>query len=196
MWRLLLLFMSIFMTGCSSQLFDKPSYIEKITGYYGVEDKNLLIVTGESYSYVFNVDQQIINVLVQSRKTNFDYQYNTFKLNSENKIEGVMELIATNNDNKKTLEALGFLEDKKGKMTITIPLKGERYIVEGSFPFEQLEDKHFVTVEIPEANIAKIGKIIVTPVVVTIGAVGFIAIHSLIAFFSVMENIPPIPPHY
>ena len=179
----------IFLTGCTSQLWKTPNYHERITGYYGVKDKDLLIVTGEQFSYVFEASEQFKSVLAESRKTEFSPRYEAFRLNEDNTVTGVLTLFVYKPQDVARLAKLGFKKDKSGNMKIDFQLKGKRYKVEGNFPFEQLEDEHFVRVETPESGIAKAGKIIATPATVTIDAIAVIPVGAMFALLGVVTAL-------
>ncbi|MCG9731862.1 hypothetical protein L1D44_18905 [Shewanella sp. Isolate13] len=183
-----LLICAILLAGCTSRLWQPPSYDEKVTGFYGVKDKEILIVTGQEYSYIFDASDQFKDVLKASRKVDLRPKYTKFKIDSDNNVTGHLRLLSYNSDDKSVLSNLGFNENEFGNMEMNISLKGQRYIVEGDFPFEKLEDDHYVKVEIPENGIATVGKIIVTPAAVTIDAAAIIPLGSMFAILGLMNK--------
>jgi hypothetical protein len=189
MYYRVFLIILIFLSGCTSQLWKTPGYHEKVTGFFGVKGKDLLIVTGQKYSYVFEASQQFKDVLTVSRTTEFDSRFKNFKLDKDNNITGSLSLVAYKPTNINKLTELGFVQTKYDSMKIEFELIGKRYIVEGSFPFEKLEDNHFVLVETPESGVAKAGKIVATPAAVTIDAMAVIPMGAMFAILGVMNEL-------
>lgn len=178
----------IFLSGCTtSKLWDTPAYNERVTGFFGVKDKNLLIVEGDKYSYVFEANQQFKDVLTASRIHAFIPKYKKFKLDVDGNVTGTLSLVSYRTADINELTRLAFTKNKDGDMQIDFELKGKRYIVEGSFPFEKLGDRHYVSVETPESNIiATAGKIVVTPATVTIDALMVIPVVAMYTTLVVM----------
>lgn len=123
----------ILLTGCTSQVWQAPSYDEHITGFYGVDNQNLLIVTGEKYSYIFEANDEIKSILALSRTIDFTPVYRKFKLDKENNVSGEFTLVAIQPSNVTQLRELGFVDGKfrPGNMEITFLMTGKRYVVEG-----------------------------------------------------------------
>jgi hypothetical protein len=188
MYCRLFIIMSIFLSGCTSQLWETPSYSEKVTGFYGVEGKELLIVSGQKYSYLFEADQNFKDVLSASRTTEYIPKYRKFRLDKDNNVSGELSLMVFKPSNKDALSQMGFEETEYGNMEISFTLTGKRYIVEGSFPFEKLEDEHFILVETPESGIGKTGKIVATPVTVAIDAVAIIPVAAMFAILGAINQ--------
>jgi hypothetical protein len=180
--------LSLLLSGCTSQLWQAPNYEEKITGFFGVKNEDLLIVTGQKFSYVFEANQNLKDTLILSRSIEFNPRYNGFKLDEHNNVVGTLSLISFKATQKKKLSSLGFIEDKYGNMEIKLQLKGKRYLVEGSFPFVELEDDHYLLVETPESGIATAGKIVATPATVAIDAMAAIPIGAMFAILGVMNK--------
>ncbi|MEN3158697.1 hypothetical protein ABC502_09970 [Alkalimonas sp. NCh-2] len=173
----------IFLTGCTSQVWQAPSYDEHITGFYGVADEDLLIVTGKKYSYIFEASDKFKNILALSRSMDFTPVYSTFKLDKENNVAGEFTLVAVQPSNVTELRALGFVDRKyrPGNMEIIFPMTGKRYVVDGDYPFEQLAGHHYVLVEMPVGGADKAGKIIATPAAIVVDAVVAIPVMSIFA---------------
>jgi hypothetical protein len=184
----LFLIISVFLSGCTSQLWQAPSYDEKITGFFGVKEKELVIVAGQKYSYVFEASVKFKAVLTESRTNEFNPIYRKFRLDKNNNVTGHLSLVSYKSTDKQKLRELGFVEDKYGNMEINFQLKGKRYEVEGEYPFEKLEDDHYVLVETPENGIAKAGKIVVTPVTIAIDVLAVVPVGALFAILGIMNE--------
>ncbi len=183
-----ILFFMLLLSGCTSQLWQPPSYEEKITGFYAADEKGLLLVTGEKYSYVFEASDLLKNSLEISRTIEFYPRYVNFKLDEKNNITGKLELVIHNESDKSTLRKLGFPQDEYGNIELLFNLNGKRYEVEGSYPFQTLEDDHYVLVETPESGVSKAGKIVVTPGAVAIDAVTIVPVGVFFGVLGVMNH--------
>lgn len=178
----------LFLSGCTSQLWQSPRYEEKITGFYATEEQELLLVTGEKYSYVFEATDQLKNAVNISRQIEFNPFYTNFKVDEENNITGKLELMTYNAADKERLLELGYPKDEYGNINLTFNLTGKRYVVEGEYPFKKLEDDHYVMVEVPESGVVKAGKIIITPGAVAIDAVAIVPIGAFFGVLGVMNK--------
>ncbi|MEZ9823024.1 hypothetical protein AB4238_20775 [Shewanella sp. 10N.286.45.A1] len=186
--KLIILF-SLIMTGCTSQVWQAPSYEEKITGFYASQENGLLLVTGKNYSYVFEASDILKKSLELSRTIEFYPRYESFKLDEENNVSGKLDLITHNASDKQKLRELGFHQDTYGNIELTFNLTGKRYTVEGSYPFQKLEDDHYVLVETPETGLSKAGKIVVTPGAVAIDAVATVPVAAFFGVLGVMNEL-------
>ncbi|MCH2175360.1 MAG: hypothetical protein MK193_06490 [Lentisphaeria bacterium] len=183
-----IIFVLLLLSGCTSQLWQPPSYEEKITGFYFTDEKGLLLVTGQKYSYVFEASDLLKNSLEISRIIEFYPRYTNFKLDQQNNVTGKLELNALNTSDKATLRELGFPKDEFGNIELIFDLNGKRYEVEGNYPFQKLEGDHYVIVETPESGVSKIGKILVTPVAVAIDAVAIVPVGAFFGVLGVMNK--------
>ncbi|MEZ9595178.1 hypothetical protein AB4298_11085 [Shewanella sp. 10N.261.52.F9] len=186
--RLLILF-TLIMSGCTSQVWQAPSYEERVTGFYATQENALLLVTGQNYSYVFEASDLLIKSLKISRTIEFYPRYESFKLDKENNVSGKLELITHNTSDKQTLRELGFPQDEYGNIDLTFNLRGKRYKVEGNYPFQKLEDEHYVLVETPESGLSKAGKIVVTPGAVAIDTVAIVPVAAFFGVLGVMNEL-------
>lgn len=190
MAKYLLFLCAIILSGCTSQVWQAPNYKEQITGFYGVENKPFIIVTGKTYSYIFDAPASLKQVLQESRKTEFIPRYENFKLDKNNNITGVLKLIAYDVEDPAALEQLGFIKNSQfGSQEFSVALTGKRYTVEGDIKLEKLEDEHFITVETPTSGIATIGKIIATPAAIAIDASIMIPVGAMFAALGVATAI-------
>lgn len=187
MKRILLIISTLFLISCTSALWQKPHYEERILGFYFATQESLLIVEGQNYSYVFDSNPQLQQVLLASRNMEFSPQYRHFRLDKTNNMNGQLRLTSYKESDKQTLTQLGFTPNKYGQLEKTFDLQGKRYVVEGNFPFQRLQDEHFLSIETPESATAKAGKIIATPATVTIDAVGAITLGSAFAILGIMN---------
>lgn len=189
MIRLVSLVIGLMLTACTSQMWQAPTYQEKILGYYGAKEEKLLIVEGEEYSYIFEATQQLIDVLVASRTQPFDPYYSDFKVDENNNVRGNFELIARGNPDKEQLRKMGFFENKFKNMVMRVPLTGKIYKLEGEIPLEKLKTDHFVLVQTPETGLSTLGKVVATPATLTIDAGMVIAAGSIFALVGTMSAI-------
>ncbi|MFW1531241.1 hypothetical protein ACEWAM_22240 [Vibrio parahaemolyticus] len=152
-------------TGCTSALWEPPTFTEKVTGYYVVPDKDLLIIGGEKYSYIFNISTDFKDILSASHEFNFQPKYDYFKINDNNTVTGVLKLttdIASDTSEAKVLLGLGFTKASNG-FTYKTKLSGKLYQIEGKLQVTPFDKKQLITVKEPESGISKVGKIVVTP---------------------------------
>jgi len=181
----------VLLSACTSQMWQAPTYQEKIIGFYGAKEERLVIIEGQKYSYVFEATEQFIDVLIASRKMSFVPYYSDFKVDENNQVTGNFQLIARSIADKEKLEALGFLENRYDNMELNVSLKGKIYQLEGEFPLEKLENDHFVTVQTPESGLATVGKIIATPATVTIDAAMVIPATGIFTIVAILQQISP-----
>lgn len=179
-YRVLFLSIIIALSGCTSKLWKTPGYTEEVTGFFGVKDKDILIVTGQKYKYVFETDDQFKTVLAASSSIELKPEYREFKLDEDNNVTGYLRLVSYHPTDKQKLSELGFVEGKYGDTQINFQLKGKRYQVEGELPFEKHDNGYFVWVETPESGIAKVGKIVATPATLTFDSI--VVISTVIVF--------------
>ena len=189
MKSILVILIVLFISGCTSQVWMPPSYEERITGFYATAENGLLLVTGEEYSYVFEANELLAKSLEISREIEFYPRYKNFKLDKNNNITGYLELITHNVPDKQKLRELGFPQDEYGNIELSFNLKGKRYEVDGDYPFQKLEDNHYVVVETPESGVLKAGKIVVTPGAVLIDAVAIVPVGTFFGVLGVMNKI-------
>lgn len=176
-------------SGCTSQMWQAPTFQEKILGYYGAKKDKKLIVEGQQYSYIFDATEQLIDVLEESRTTSFDPYYTDFKIDENNQVTGQFQLMARGTPDKEKLKAMGFFENKFNNMVIEVALQGKVYQLEGEIPLQKLANDHYVLVQTPESGIATVGKIIATPVTLTYDAGMVIPVATMFAFVGILNDI-------
>ncbi|RYV01460.1 hypothetical protein SOPP22_13810 [Shewanella sp. OPT22] len=189
MKHLALLFVTVFLIGCTSSLWKKPSYVENVVGYYFIKEKNLLLIEGKKYSYIIEAQPLLEQTLLTSRSINLVPTFTEFELDASNHISGNLNLTSFDDENKDKLAPLGFVKSKSGTLERNFSISGQRYEVKGDFPFQKLEGDHRLQVSIPEAHIRKLGKIIATPATLAIDAVGVVAIGSVFALAGIANGI-------
>ncbi|KID56620.1 hypothetical protein JF50_11860 [Pseudoalteromonas luteoviolacea] len=175
--------MILLVSGCTSQLWQPPSYKERVTGFYAQEQARLLLIAGEQYSYVFTVSDVLIKSLQLSREMELIPHYSVFKLDEDNHIRGTFKLTSNKTEDNKVLKEQGFPVDKYGNVVLEFELKGKRYTAQGDYPFQRLASAHHVVVETPESGASTAGKIIVTPLTIAIDATTVVPVG---AFFTVL----------
>ncbi|WP_317918671.1 hypothetical protein [Vibrio sp. MACH09] len=163
-------------------MWEPPTYNEKVKGYYVVPDKDLLIIDGEKYSYIFDILTDFKAILSVSHELEFQATYRNFKIDKNNIVSGELELfVELTNDSPKLekLLDLGFVQRKKGIIYNT-HLSGKLYKLEGNLEVTSFDKEQYITVETPEGGITAVGKVILTPVAVTADAIAVISVLSLV----------------
>ncbi|MCK6261649.1 hypothetical protein KP803_00005 [Vibrio sp. ZSDE26] len=169
-------------TGCTSALWEPPTFTEKVTGYYVVPDKDLLIIGGDRYSYIFNISEDFKDILSASHEFDFQPTYDYFKINDNNTVTGVLKLttdVASDSLKAKVLLGLGFTKASNG-LAYKTRLSGKLYQIEGELQVTSFDKEQLIIVEEPEGGISKVGKIVVTPVAVTADAIAVVSVLSLL----------------
>ncbi|QOL25813.1 hypothetical protein LP316_00360 [Thalassotalea sp. LPB0316] len=189
MFRLGALFLTLLMSACTTQMWQAPTFEEKILGYYGAKQDKKLIVEGQKYSYIFDATEQVIAVINESRNTAFDPYYTDFKIDENNQVTGQFQLIARGNPDKEKLRAMGFFENKYKNMVIEVALQGKVYQLEGEIPLQKLTKDHYVLVQTPESGVATVGKLVATPVTLTYDAGMVIPVATMFAFIGILNQI-------
>ncbi|WP_418114441.1 hypothetical protein RJD40_19465 [Vibrio scophthalmi] len=169
-------------TGCTSALWEPPTFTESVKGYYVVPDKDLLIIDGEKYSYIFNISKSFKDILSASHEFDFKPKYEYFKITDNNAVTGMLELtseITGDSPKAKQLLELGFTKSSNGVLYKT-RLSGKLYKIEGELQVTAFDKEQLIMVEKPEGGVSKVAKIIVTPVAVTADAVAVVSVLSLL----------------
>lgn len=182
--RILILSVSLLLTGCTAHLWlSPPTYTETITGYYIVEDKDLLLVSGKKYGYTFEIEPNLERLLLDHKSKDMIILYVDFSVDEKNEVTGDIEFL---------VQSDGFTEEddayfsnlglsgggKHYKLETT--LSGKRYKIEGNLPFVKMNNQRIVYVKHPAKPLDTVKKIVATPLtvsfdaaVVPIVAVGF-----------------------
>lgn len=155
-----------FLTACTTALWSDEYYSEELTGFYIDEKNQKLIVSASQYSYVFNLDDDLKELLIHSRKVEMSPWFNNFVVDSKNQINGEFRLNinynALDDEQRKVVSQHGLTQLKS-----TFQLRGKRYLLEGSLPEHKLETKIPLDIARPSTPMETISKIVATPLAVT-----------------------------
>ena len=166
----------ILLSGCTTALW-APNYEEEIVnGFYVNTETGELFVTTRNTAYVFPIDRKFGEALRLTRNAAFYPTFESFTINGKNQVSGTVTLVFIEPDPSQELtsqvNALGFERDELiNKLQLSNKIKGRRYTIEGELPLEKLDKEYHIMVAQPPAFTETAGKIVATPVTITIDAV-------------------------
>jgi len=192
--RKLLLVTVIILYGCTTKAMWEPEYrSEQIDGFYYNNDRKELLVSTRSSGYIFQVDQKFGEVLALSRRITFKPMFDKFILDRENSVTGTVTLTLydknINNQDINKLKSLGFKSGYANKLKMVRQLQGSRYKIDGKLPFERLEKTLTVKIVVPDSYTKVAGKIIASPVAITLDVAGYIVVIPIIAYMMVITEV-------
>jgi hypothetical protein len=162
---------SFLLTACTSNLWEKKSsYEETVLGFYLIENKREVLVVGEKYSYVFEVNSDMYQAFKLSSRIDFGLQFNYFKMSENNKTSGSVDLYVNKDklsgSDIKILKGLNFTSTKTDSNTLELDglIYGTRYTGEGNLPITTFEKGYKVSIAIPDSVLLHTGKVVATPV--------------------------------
>ncbi|MCO1336368.1 hypothetical protein MO867_18710 [Microbulbifer sp. OS29] len=172
-----LVFLSLFVSGCTTAMWETEYEKVEIEGFYVNPKTNDLIVASGDTAYIFPVEKSFANALNLTRKTAFHAFFQDFSVNKMGQVTGVVTLNfiqpnpytqpAPSQSMLAELDALGFRDDDMpNSLRLSSSLNGKMYTIEGELPLEKLENKYVVWVAQPRTLIEKAGKLVATPVTV------------------------------
>ncbi|WP_038881873.1 MULTISPECIES: hypothetical protein [Vibrio] len=174
--KTLLLFIALFLSGCTTALWAPEYKQEMIDGFYVKSDSGELFVTASSSAYLFKINKNLGEALTLSREVDFFPSFNDFELRKDNTIVGTVSLTLLSDEPTLELESqllsLGFRKDALlKKFRLTEKVTGKRFIVEGDLPLDKLETSQRISIAQPSTFSEAAGKIVVTPATIIIDSV-------------------------
>ncbi len=120
------MFIVLSLTGCSlnsmtDDLWEKPSYSEKVEGYYIALDEDMLIVDGNKFEYIFDISPELRNILLVREslmRDNFRFgiDYKNFEIDTDNVVTGdIMLYLKTKYGTEKAYDS-GYDSSEKAKL--------------------------------------------------------------------------------
>ena len=193
--RLTLMLWLTGLAGCTAAVWERPHYVEGITGFYISQDDNLLIGANQDYSYVFNIDPVLTQALLLDRSICSDMTLSTFSLHRDNTVTGNIFLYANSAELEQgeldTISGLNFEKYKKlppvgengwqpdartwrrGDYRLVARLEGRRYVTDAGSEIRQLEEPIGVAMYRSNSPSEIAGKALITPGSVVIDATAF-----------------------
>ncbi|MCF2859496.1 hypothetical protein L1286_18580 [Pseudoalteromonas sp. SMS1] len=171
-----LMVLVLFISGCTASLWEAKYQKENLNGFYVKSDTQELFVTTTETAYLMGIDPQFGEALKLSRQVEFIPSFDEFKLDSQNRVQGRVTLTLRDQTLPLSLvsrlESLGFVkDDEQQQLTLTRKVSGKRYLIEGTLPLEKLDKEYPIMVAQPQTFTQTAGKIIATPVTITIDTV-------------------------
>ncbi len=189
-----IIFTVLFLSACTTQsLWENKPTTEYIDGFYYNKARNELLVSTGDNGYIFKVDNNFGDALIQSRKINFRPVFYDFIVDENNVITGSINLILSDKSiNSKTinkLKKLGFQTGDSKNLHLTRFIKGKYYKIPDNLPLKKLDKKLAVKITKPESYVEQTGKIIATPATLLVDAVGYIITIPIIGMMMVITEV-------
>lgn len=181
---ILLLFIT---TSCSEswikftpKLWAEKSYSETFDRFFVARDGWRIVFIGRRYHYVFYDDSKVLLKLLNSKSRDLLFinpRKTYLKLELGNRIRGsvVIEAIADDNFSKGEvydLHALGFRNDERNSLSLSIPIRGNRYRADGRIGVNlpHLNRTYIIPIHYNSSTLSKIKRAALTPIAVTADA--------------------------
>ena len=122
------------LTSCATKYTDIPSYTETISSFLITKKSNKLVIIGEKYHYIFNIDTKLKKLLLSKNRKKLSTAFNSFRVDLNNTITGNYNIFISSDkvDDKnhaKLLNEVGFKKDTSQKNHFLVgSIKGKRYI--------------------------------------------------------------------
>ncbi len=154
----------------TGMLWNRDFYIEKINSLY-IDNNDSFIVLGESYHYIFKVDENFIGILKASKNTKMHPVFYKFDLTPNNNLSGKIGLYLYKNEitnaEENALKKLGFKYLTDDALKYEVVLKGTRYKPKPNQKIgRNLSKTYSIKVLKPRDDglITTAGKILLTPI--------------------------------
>ena len=128
------LIVSLLLTSCATKYADIPSYRETISSFLITKKSNKLVIIGEKYHYIFNIDTKLKKLLLSKNRKKLSTAFNSFQVDSNNTITGNYNIFISSDkvDSKshaKWLNDVGFKKDANQKNHFLVgSIRGKRYV--------------------------------------------------------------------
>ena len=186
-----MLIMIISCSSCTAKLWDRDVYQETIHSIYIDESGESFVVLGEEFHYIFQSNDELINILKASSSIILHPTFRSFSLSDDNSVSGSFDLYAYRNElffeGIEKLKSLGFdsnpYHNHETLSYKNVSIKGVRYKGNPDLDFgRNLRKPYKVNIKLPNSSSAAelAGKAFITPVTVAadavIGIVGVVLI--------------------
>jgi hypothetical protein len=174
-----LLILSLMLVSCThftKDMWKKPNYQEEIAAFLLTEDGKTLVVIGEKYHYIFEIDDTLKKILLSDQRKLIKPEFKQFEVDRDNEVSGriLLKYSSKNLDDYFMITKLGFSSDWHGRnYFFTKQLKGKRYTtnkeINTAFNFNH---PYSINIRRPPSMGAAVGKVLLTPITVALdGAV-------------------------
>lgn len=191
-YMLLISFLLISCAPTTNYIWGKSTYKEKIGSFLVSKDGKNLVIVGEKYHYIFNLDNKLKNILISEKRKLLKPSFSYFTVDNENNIFGKYTLYYSNKDNnhQKWFKKNGFKSytkknKKQYKYSFSGHVKGKRYStnkkINSSFNFNKT---YSLEIEEPTSTLGYLGKLLATPI--TIAADGVLSVTGVKLFTAFM----------
>ncbi|HEY9051537.1 MAG TPA: hypothetical protein VIQ03_08345, partial [Gammaproteobacteria bacterium] len=159
-------------------------------------NSNSLVVIGEKYHYIFQVDKNLVRIFKASRSISFAPIFFAFYVDKDNKVSGSfvlkVESATLTNDEMSLLTGLGFRDikvSKNAELRYDAAIKGQRYVVSDSFNnIEKFEHTYQIKVFVPYSDDELAAKAVLSPVTVATDAMLVIPLGILHGVFQIFNQ--------
>ncbi|PCH63327.1 MAG: hypothetical protein COC04_04535 [Gammaproteobacteria bacterium] len=149
------------MCGCTTSMWKAaPTYEEVVVGIFVAKNDNVLFVSGKKYAYRFDVDSEFKDLLLTHEETDLFINKMDFSVDQKNRIEGELVIVIQGKNSNNPV-----------RRRFSADLIGERYKMEGKFPYVKLDQPLVLEIKRPSRSMDTIKKIAVTPATVAYDAV-------------------------
>lgn len=182
----------------TESMWKNTYYKEKIGSFLMSEDGVTLAIIGEKYHYIISLDTELKNILISTKRIFLKPSFYSFKVDKDNNVSGNYTLYYSNKNknDEKWLNNNGFKKqtshsDKKYTYTFSGSVNGKRYSINKdinkNFSFNE---SYFLNIEESSSSYGNIGKMLATPITVSVDGVKAVSgIVLLTAFAGTMMVI-------
>lgn len=192
------LFLVVFiLTQCTNgpimeKLWAKKSYQEKILGFYIDQSASFMMIHAQRYSYIIPCQHQLCPIAQASRQVAIKPHLTNLELHTDGQLSGIVTFYplsgqALQKASEKTIriyQQLKLVKERSSGYLIQTPTKhtftAKTYKIDGSLPFENLDQPIEVEVKEQDSTLKKVGKITVSPAAIIIDTIA-VPIVTLVA---------------
>ena len=170
----LLIICSLFIISCAGgsteKLWKNPVYKEKVESFLISDDSEKLVIIGNKYHYIFELDHDLKKILLSKNKSQLKARFSLFKVNGNNVVSGkyYLNYIGDNKEYRDWLNKVGFesrINRDRTVFSYSGSMIGQRYTANKKIITTNNFNKQY-TLRVEEPSTLSIGKVLATPIAV------------------------------
>ena len=170
----LLIICSLFIISCAGgstgKLWKNPVYKEKVESFLISDDSEKLVIIGNKYHYIFELDHDLKKILLSKNKSQLKARFSLFKVNGNNVVSGkyYLNYIGNNKEYRDWLNKVGFesrINRDRTVFSYSGSMIGQRYTANKKIITTNNFNKQY-TLRVEEPSTLSIGKVLATPIAV------------------------------
>lgn len=166
--------------GCATSAMHSQTTVqgtEKIRSFLVTEDRNTLVIAGESHHFIFPLGEPLRSVLLWKGRGKIEPAFRNFEVDNNQTITGEytlrVDLAQLSAEEQQFLRQKGFKASGK-RLEYSASIRGTRYLASNvKVPQTAYFPRPYpITIKQPEGNLDKAAKIAVTPLTLAVDGVG------------------------